>query len=397
MTNSDAAVQPKVSSVGASSGNKDPRAGFVVLGGDLGYLVRFRSDLLKRLSRNGYRVRVFTPDIDEASVASLEALGVEHVKIELSRTGTNPLEDARSLFKLFRKFRDDKPTAVFAYGAKPIAVGIAAAVLAGVPRLYAMLAGLGYAFVEGGETSLKRNIVRVMQLGSYRLLLSRCRSVIFHNRDDRNLLVSKGVVASNQTVVVSGSGIDLVAFPASEAPVAPVRFLFVGRLLRSKGVVELLEAASILQRDCPEVEVHLAGASDTNPESVSPAELNAYSGRSNVIFHGQVADVRPLLASSSVFVLPSYREGLPRSGLEALATGRTVVVADVPGCREIVEQGVFGELVPVRDPVALARSMRRLAQDPERIVREGRAARLAAEERFSLTAVTDQMIEALER
>lgn len=379
------------------SGGKDPRASFVVLGGDLGYLVRFRSDLIRRLSRNGYRVRVFTPDVDDGSVASLHALGAEHVQIELSRTGTNPFEDARSMFRLLGRFRDDKPAAIFAYGAKPITVGIAAALLAGVPRRYAMLAGLGYAFVEGGATSLKRSIVRVMQLASYRLLLSRCRSVIFHNRDDRDLLVSKGVVTNDKTVVVPGSGIDLVSFPASEAPVVPVRFLFVGRLLRSKGVVELLEAASILQRDCPEAEVHLAGASDTNPESVSPAELEAYRGRSNVFFHGQVADVRPLLSSASVFVLPSYREGLPRSGLEALATGRTVVVTDVPGCREIVQQGVFGELVAVRDPVALASSMRRLARDPERIVREGRAARRAAEERFSLTAVTDQMIEALER
>lgn len=379
------------------SRGKDLRASFVVLGGDLGYLVRFRSDLIRRLSRNGYRVRVFTPDVDDGSVASLHALGAEHVQIELSRTGTNPFEDARSMFRLLGRFRDDKPAAVFAYGAKPITVGIAAALLAGVPRRYAMLAGLGYAFVEGGTTSLKRSIVRVMQLASYRLLLSRCRSVIFHNRDDRDLLVSKGVVTNDKTVVVPGSGIDLVSFPASEAPVVPVRFLFVGRLLRSKGVVELLEAASILQRDCPEAEVHLAGASDTNPESVSPAELEAYRGRSNIFFHGQVADVRPLLSSASVFVLPSYREGLPRSGLEALATGRTVVVTDVPGCREIVQQGVFGELVPVRDPVALASSMRRLARDPERIVREGRAARLAAEERFSLTAVTDRMLEALER
>lgn len=379
------------------SGNQAHRGSFVVVGGDLNYLVRFRSSLLRRLVDGGYDVRALTPDSDEAAAAQLRSLGVEHDVVELSRTGTNPLVDAYSVVRLAQRLKQERPSAIFAYGAKPITVGISAALLAGVPRRYAMLAGLGYAFVEGERPSLKRKTVQELQLMAYRVLLPRCRTVIFHNQDDRRLLVSSGVAIDAKAEVVPGSGIDLTAFPASDAPTDPVRFLFVGRLLRSKGVIELLEAARILARTCPEVEIHLAGASDANPESVGPALLDSYRSSGNLFFHGHVADVRPLLAASSAFVLPSYREGLPRSGLEALATGRTVVVTDVPGCREIVAPGTFGELVPPHDASALASALSRLARDPERIVREGRIARRVAEVRFSLETVNDRMLEALER
>lgn len=382
---------------GRGEAEDGPASGrFVVIGGDLGYLVRFRSDLIRGLVAHGHAVTVLTPDSDRAPIQALADLGVDHHQITLSRTGTNPIEDARSAAELYRWMRRQKPTAVFAYGAKPITVGLSAAWLAGVRRRYAMLAGLGYAFIEGEEPSVRRWIVRTSQKLVYRLLFARSRAVIFHNEEDRRLLVSLRVVSRGKTWVVPGSGVDLREFPPSPAPVEPVRFLFIGRLLRFKGVMELLEAARLLRTECPEAEVHIAGGRDVNPESIDESVLRASEAAGDVVLHGHVADVRPLLAGSSVFVLPSYREGLPRSGLEALATGRTVIMTDAAGCREIVGAGAYGELVPIRDPLALAAAMIRYARDPERIVREGRAARKAAEERFDVRIVTARMLEALE-
>ncbi|MDT3683248.1 MAG: glycosyltransferase family 4 protein [Truepera sp.] len=374
----------------------DARPTFVIVGAGIGDLVFFRGELVRRLVQAGYRVIAVSPDEDAALIGAIEGLGAEHYRANLSRTGTNPLQDAKSVRQMVRWFRSVEPAAVFAHGAKPIVVGITAAWLLGIRRRYAMLPGLGYAFVDDGSRSFRRSLVRFSQVLAYRILFARCRAVIFHNEDDMRHMRKLSVVSEQQAWVVPGSGVDLAMFSASEAPVDPVRFLFVGRLLRSKGVMELAEAARLLRLEYPNAEVHLAGAVDENPEPVDENVLREHEANGDVVLHGHVADVRPLLREASVFVLPSYREGLPRAALEALASGRTLVVTDVPGCREVVEEGRFGELVPARDAASLAKAMIGYAGDPERIVREGREARRAAEERFDVHLVNAIMLEALE-
>ena len=250
--------------------------------------------------------------------------------------------------------------------------------------------------MNDGSRSVRRSVVRFVQLAFFRVLFSRCRAVVFHNKDDMNLMRSLGIVSERNARVTPGSGKDLDAFPATEAPVEPVRFLYLGRLLRSKGVMELLEAARELRKSCPTAEVHIAGAIDDNPESVKEEILREYQASGDVVLHGQVADVGPLLRQASVFVLPSYREGLPRSALEALASGRTVIVTDTPGCREVVDAPRYGALVPARDSRSLSETMISYAQDPDRIVREGLAARRAAEEKFDVKLVVSLMLDALE-
>lgn len=368
----------------------------VVVDGDLGYLVRFRGHLLRALVAGGHEVWAATPDPEPPAPTALDAMGVRYRRLPMQRTGMNPWQDLADGREAAAWLRSLEPDVVFAYGAKPITVALAAAARVGVPRRYAMLTGLGYAFVDDGRRSVTRFIARTAQTVLYRSAFATCRRVIFHNRDDRDELVRRGIVAFDKTVVVGGSGVDLEHFDASPAPTRPPRFLFVGRLLGSKGLNELVRAAPLLRSEVPDGEVHLVGADDPNPDRVRPEALAEAERRGDVVLHGQVDDVRPHLRACSVFVLPSYREGLPRSALEALASGRTAIVTDVPGCREVVRDGRHGALVPVRDADALARAMIGYARDPGRIVREGKEARRTAEREFGTKAVTASMLDALE-
>lgn len=367
----------------------------MIVAGDLPYLLRFRRHLLRAMSAAGHEVVVATPEADPP-LDVLTQLGVAHLRIALQPTGMNPLHDLRDVLAMAAWMRDHPPEAVFAYGAKPIMVGLAAAALRGVPRRYAMLAGLGFSFVEDGRSSIKRTVARAIQSLAYAALFRGCRRVVFHNRDDRDELVRRQLVARARTTVVAGSGVDLDEFAASPVPTSPIRFTYVGRLLRSKGVEELLQAARAVRAAVPDAEVHLVGSIDANPDRIDADALEAAAARGDIVLHGQVADVRPQLRACSVFVLPSYREGLPRSALEALAMGRTTIVTDVPGCREVVREGSHGTLVPPRDAGALASAMLAYARDPERCVREGVAARRTAERDFDVRKVTREMLAALE-
>lgn len=370
----------------------------VVVGGDLGYLVRFRGQLLRALIAGGHEVIVACPNTDPTAPERLEAMGVSYHAASLNRTGMNPLRDLRDQSAMARWFRRVRPDVVFAYGAKPIVVALVAAWLARVPRRYAMLAGLGFAFAftHDGQRSLKRALARQVQKAMYRWLLPSCERVIFHNPEDRDELVRRRLVPLERTTVVAGSGVDVDEFTATVPPTAPARFVFVGRMLRSKGVGELVQAAHQLREAVPDAEVHLVGGMDQNPDAIDVGVLDAAVEDGDVVYHGQINDVRPYLRACSVFVLPSYREGMPRSALEALASGRTTIVTDTPGCREVVRPGRHGALVPVRDAQALATAMIAYAGDPERIVREGAEARRTAEADYDVRIVTESMLAALD-
>lgn len=363
-------------------------------------LLNFRGPLLRALRERGHEVLALAPDDDPAVPPALRRMGVTFLPAPIRRSGLNPLADLAALRHLAAWLRRLRPDKVLSYTPKPVIWGSLAAHLAGVPDIYALITGLGRAFgLDGEHLGLRRRAVNRLARLLYRLGLACCRGVLFQNPDDLALFQRLGLVRPGQpTTVTAGSGIDLAHFaqadPALPDPVegGPV-FLTLTRLLADKGVSEFVEAASLLKPKYPAVEFRVVGPAESGPGGIPRAGLDAWAARGQVTFAPPVADVRPELRRAGVYVLASaYREGVPRSVLEALSMGRPVITSDTPGCRETVIPGRNGFLVPPRDPQALAKAMERFLLDPELIAEMGAESRLLAEARFDVNAVNDHIL-----
>lgn len=370
----------------------------LVIAGYAPSLINFRWPLLQAIRNRGYKVIAAAPQLleDKAIVAKLATLDIECRDIPLRRTGLNPLGDLRLLANLVKLMRAARPQALLGYTPKPVIFGLLAARIARVPRRYALITGLGYAFAD--QTSRAGRIVREIQTQLYRVALKVGTKVFFQNRDDPALLRElRALPRDLPVVIVNGSGIDLEQFAAAPLPEGPVRFLLIARLIASKGIREYSLAAAAIRKHHPDVEFHLVGGLDPNPDGLSPHELERWQADGIVIWHGEISDVRPQIAACSVYVLPSYyREGTPRSILEALSVGRPVITTDAPGCRETVTEGDNGFLVPPRDVEALAAAMERFIDDPSLIEAMGRRSRELAESKYDVDKVNAQMMREME-
>ena len=354
-------------------------------------LIVFRGPLIADLVARGYKVVAIAHQIDEATGARLRDLGAEPRSVALVNNSMNPLSMARSVAALTAVFREIRPAAVIAYTVKPVTLGAIAAARAGVPSFAALVTGLGYAFTEG--RGLKRTLSRLAATRLYKRAFRLSRTIIFQNRDDCADFARRGILPRTpRPVVVNGSGIDLEQFRPAPLPVSP-SFLMIARLLGDKGVREYGEAARQLKARHPHVGFRLVGYFDQSPDAIGTEEL-AEMERAGVEFLGKLDDVRPAIADASVYVLPSYREGTPRSVLEAMAMGRAVVTTDAPGCRETVEEGVNGYLVPPRDAASLAEAMERFILRPELAGEMGRQSRALAERKYEVHAVNRAILEA---
>lgn len=359
-------------------------------------LINFRGPLLKAMVAAGHEVHCAAPGLVPGSDAGerLKILGVGIVDIPLSRTGLNPLSDLRLVLTLWRLCWREKYDVVLGYTIKPVIWGMLAASFAGVPRRVALITGLGYAFT--GTASGKRAIIQRIAWGLYALALRRAHLIFFQNPDDPAEMARHGILPADVPVeIVNGSGVDVAQFPRADLPAGPLQFLLIARLLADKGIREYVAAARLLRKNWPGAKFHLVGGTDSNPAGIAEAEVKAWHAEGDVIWHGHLSDVRPLLAQTHVYVLPSYREGTPRTVLEAMATGRAVITTDAPGCRQTVAEGETGFLVPVRDAQALAAAMTRFLKEPALIERFGAAGRQRAEEVFDVTHVNAQMLQAM--
>lgn len=345
-------------------------------------LANFRGTLIRTLRSRGVEVLALAPDYDEATRAAVEELGARAIDYPGSRTGTNPLRDLSDTIRLALLLRQLKPDVSLGYFIKPVTYGTIAAWLAGVPRRFAMIEGLGYVFIGGEERQgLRRRLLRALVTRLYRFALSRTEKVFFLNADDISEFVDSGLVDRRKAVKLGAIGVDLDAWNPAPPVVAPLTFVMTARLLREKGVVEYAEAARLVKTKHPETRFILLGALDSNPGVIARSEAEGWVREGLLEWPGHVP-VRPWLAQASVYVLPSYREGVPRSTQEAMAMARPVITTDVPGCRETVRDGVNGFLVPARDPEALAAAMLRFVENPELVVTMGPASRAMAEESF---------------
>lgn len=335
-------------------------------------IANFRSGLVAALVSRAYRLIIVAPDADQDWAAQR---GADAVDISINRSGLNPIRDALLILdyhKLIRRFR---PNIFLGFTAKPNIYGSVTAAIWGIPAL-PNVSGLGTAFIKPG-------LLSAFVGNLYRVAFRKCPVVFFQNADDADLFVGRKIVRQNQVRLLPGSGIDLDHFSPAP-PTSQIRFLFIGRLLGDKGVREFVEAAKLLRSDRPDWQFQLLGPIDEgNRSAIKQAELDQWLADGCVEHLGEVEDVRPFIAAATAVVLPSYREGLPRSLLEAAAMARPLIATDVPGNRHIVRHGSNGLLCAVRDPAALARAMKKLAiMSCDERDALGRAGRALAESEF---------------
>lgn len=360
------------------------------------YLTGLRLPMLVALANAGCHVTAFAPGLGQEDAERLRAHGIAGRNLSLNASGMNPFRDGADTFRLARLLRSEKPDIVFGNNIKPVVFGTIAAAMAGIRLRYALVGGLGYAFTSppGRESAFSRRLAGLIASCLYAVSFRLASRAVFHNRDDVALLTKLRICPAAKASVVQGSGVDTDAYAPAEKPERPV-FVFVGRLLRDKGVREYLQAARLVRQRHPQARCLLVGGADDNPSAIDPDELRGHVERGDVEWVGKVSDVRPYLRMSSVFVLPSYREGLPRSTLEAMACGLAVVTTDAPGCRDTVTHGDNGFLVPVGNAEALSDAMIALCEQPSLRNEMGNRSRRIALERFSCESVNADILSLL--
>lgn len=355
-------------------------------------LLNFRSEWIRDLSASGIRVQCLAPDYTDQERADVQRLGGTPIDYSLQRTGINPFRDVGDLLRLKRTLKHLRPDVSFAFSTKPVIYGTLASWAARVPRRVAMIEGVGFVFTDTGTPlSLKRKVLRQAVGLLYRLALRRAQCVIFLNPDDRKEFVEGGIATAEQVQLLGGIGVDLRQWAPTPVPDSPVTFLLVARLLREKGIPEYVAAAREVKRLYPDsARFLLLGGLDSNPGGLTQAEVQSWVDDGILEWQGYT-DVKPWMQQASVFVLPSWREGVPRSTQEAMAMGRPIITTDAPGCRETAIDGVNGYIVPVRDPAALAQAMIRFIEDPKAISSMGAASRKLAEEHFDVHQINRRL------
>lgn len=348
----------------------------------------FRGDLVKAVLDRGYEVLVTGPD--RTDVDKIEALGARFVEIPMNKTGTSVSGDLRYRAALAKLMKAEKPDAVLGYTIKPVVYGAMAAHAAGIKNVSGMITGGGYTFTA---KTAKAKVLGVIVRTLYRIGLGHTDHVIFQNPDDLREFCDRGLVKKEKCRVVNGSGVNMERFQPAPYPQQPA-FFMLSRLLKSKGVREYLEAARTVKARYPDAKFYLLGRYETSMQDAVPREeIETYIRDGVVERFDETADVRPYYEKCGVYVLPSYREGTPRTVLEAMAMGRPIITTDTNGCRETVRDGVNGWLVPVGDAKALAEAMIRFLKEPTLIPQMGAESVRLCAEKFEVGRVNREMLQ----
>ena len=389
----------------------------VILGNYTKALVMFRGPLIKKFVDLGHSVLAYAPEDDLETANILRSYGAEFRQFSFDRTGINVFRDLLFLLRFWRILAREKPDILLSYTIKPVIFGSLAAKLAGVRRRYSIITGLGYVFIGDG---FLKNILRWLVVRLYKVAIALNNMVFFLNRDDlakfleHNIInkssgwklindegvdvldYTEDVETSVNVSVINGSGIDLHVYQETSLPNSNSQiFLLIARLLKDKGIREYVDAARMIRNKYPEAKFWIVGPLDSNPTAIKPNELQQWRDEGVVVYHGETDDVRPFIRECTVYVLPSYREGVPRTVLEAMAMGRPIITTDAPGCRETVVNGDNGILVPVKDAQALADAMEQFILHPELVGAMGRRSRAVAEHRFDVHKVNEQILLAI--
>ncbi|WP_309121662.1 glycosyltransferase family 4 protein [Paenibacillus sp.] len=362
----------------------------LILAGYTPSLINFRGDFIREMVARGHEVVAVGPEAGfEEEVA---ALGATFVRLAFDRTGINPLSDLALIRRMIGLIKAQKPDVVFGYTMKPVIYGSIAARLSGVKRVFSMVTGLGYVFLANGA---KAYVIRNISKMIYYVGLKCSTKVFFQNPDDRGEFIRAGLVGKSKCVLIHGSGVNLEKFASAPLPDRPI-FLMICRILKDKGVLEYLEAARRVKASFPEARFQLLGPFDVNPNALSMEDIRPYVDDGTVEYLGETKDVRPYLAACSVYVLPSYREGTPRTVLEAMAMGRPVITTDVPGCRETVVDGMNGFLVPAKTVEPLAEKLRWVIGHPNEAMKMAKASLAICRDKYDVRKVNESILAAMD-
>jgi glycosyltransferase involved in cell wall biosynthesis len=381
----------------------------LVIGGIARSLLNFRGDLLKDMLREGHEVHTAAGETSEEDKINLQSIGVRHHALNLSRASIDIISDAKIFISIWKLCREIHPNLVFCYTIKPATIGVLSSSLVGANRICVMITGLGYAFEND------KSIIAYIAALLYKISLSRCNVVIFQNKDNEKYFRKRHILSKASNVqIVNGSGVNTDYFDYSAPRQDPLSFLMICRLLRTKGVNEYVSAACEVKKVYPQALFYLIGDVDSNPNSISIEQVEMWNKEGIVNYLGPKTDVRPWLRDCSVYVLPSYNEGLPRTILEAMSIGRPIITTDVPGCRDTIEfdtaskksasieykgnkikKGSNGLLVPARNVEALVAAILYLIENPDERETMGLRSRELACSKFDVKKVNAKMKEYL--
>lgn len=354
-------------------------------------MFNFRHGLLSRLINDGYQLTIISAPDNFSD--KLRAMGCEVIDVSIAAKGINPLQDLKLIHTLYRLYKQIVPDFIIHYTIKPNIYGSLAAKWAGIPSL-AITTGLGYTFVND-------NLVSKVARGLYKLAFRFPKEVWFLNEDDRQIFLLHQLVSQDKAVLLHGEGVDLSHFApqAMSAPDVKVRFLLIARMLWDKGVREYVEAARIVRQQYPQAVFQLLGACGVaNPSVIERAQIALWEEEGLVEYLGTTPDVRPIIANADCVVLPSYREGIPRTMIESAAMAKPLIVTDVPGCRDVVLPGQTGWLCPVKDAAALAVCCEQLiAMSPVARTKMGEAGRRFIGDTFDEQLVIEQYLAMLKK
>ncbi|MEE4248542.1 MAG: glycosyltransferase family 4 protein [Kangiellaceae bacterium] len=355
-----------------------------------GSLIRFRGDFIQSLIKNNFDVYTAAPEYTDSDKDQLLAMGAKPMTFALQRTGLNPVNDFKAIDALKNIMISQKIDLVFPYTIKPVIYGSIAANRCKIP-VVSLITGLGYTF---SGVSKKARILQRFNEKLYKLSIRKNKVIVFQNKDDYQLLLDRKVISKNQVVdFVSGSGVNLDEFSFKvKNPTDKVKFLLVARLIKEKGIALFMEAAKVLKAKHPKTEFHLIGALETSPTAISEDEINKLHKDRIIVYHGKQSNIAEHLHKTDVFVLPSYyREGLPRTTLEACACGNPIITTDSVGCRESVKEGVNGFLIQPKDLNGLIEAMEFFIDNPSKVEEMGYNSRKYAEERFDVDIINKNL------
>jgi len=325
-----------------------------------------------------------------AEASNIEKLGLKYIDYPVQRNGLNPFADIKTLLNFKKVFKIEQPDLVLAYTIKPVIWGGIATRFFPSIQFYGLITGLGFAFQKGG---FKRNVLSFITISLYRLALSNANKVIFQNPDNLQVFIENKIISKHAAVKVNGSGVDLTRFVKNTPTTKNFTFLTIARLLGEKGLREYAAAAKIVKLQCPNVIFQLVGPEDPSPDGIPLAEVQQWHKAGDIEYLGGASDVRPYLQCCNVFVLASYHEGMPRTVLEAMSTGRPILTTNVPGCKETVIDGVNGFLVEKQSVEQLVEKMICFIENQGQCRAMADKSREMAVERFDVHKVNERLME----